>query len=149
MDFRRLLRWFFDSFTPKKANAPALTAVREDEPLVRYLIDSKHFHGPKSVVKPDAFLPHGTPATTSCFRTDGLTESENWQLGTSIAEKRDRTLKARADFDAGALRGTPLVLHADNNPPRHANIASWPLEKSDRLQLAIEIAAKSTLRLAP
>lgn len=149
MVFLRRLLSFFGSFTRKTSSSKVPEPVRDDEHIVRYIIDSKHFHKPKNVVKPDAFLPHGNPPETSVFRVDGLGDEAVWQIGSSIAAKRERKLKARADFEARAIAATPLRLHPDDNPPRHANIVGWPIEKSDRLQLALEIAQKSTLHIAP
>ena len=149
MAFLRRLLSFFASFIPTKSSQNSPREVRSDEPIVRYIIDSKHFHKPTHVVKPDAFLPNGDPPTTSVFRVDGLSSDDVWGIGHRIANKRSRTLKARADFDTRALMGTPLKLDADDDPPRHANIIGWPLEKSDRLQLALEIAEKSSLLVVP
>ena len=148
MAFLRRLLSFFGSFTPTRPKESIPETVRDEEPIVRYIIDSKHFQRSKNSVKPDAFLPHGDPPETSVFRIDRLDETEIWEIGNSIAKKRERTLKARADFEARSIAGTPLRFHADDDPPRHANIVGWPIEKAHRLQLSLEIAQKATLRIA-
>jgi len=147
--FLRRLLSFSANFTPAKSERLAPEQVQENELLARYIFSDRHYSKSTSAVKPDAFLPHGSPLQTSVFRVDGLAVEGVWQIGEAIAEQRGRGLKARADFEARALAGTPLKLEADDTPPRHANILGWPSEKADQLQLAIEIAAKAALHLAP
>ena len=149
MAFLRRLLSLFGNFIPTTSESSIPEIVRDDESIVRYIFDSKHFHKPKNAVKPDAFLPHGNPLETSVFRVDGLIDEDIWHIGSSIAQKRERSLKARANFEARAISGTPLRFDPNDDPPRHANIVGWPQEKSDQLQLALEIAEKATLQLAP
>jgi hypothetical protein len=70
-------------------------------------------------------------------------------IGLGVAAKRGRILKGRADFIARTINGTELRIDPDDDPPRHANIVNWPAEKSDRLLLAIGIAAEARLQLLP
>ena len=146
MDFLHGLRSFFGSFTRTTPESNTDAVVDPEEPLARFVFDKKHIDK-KMMVKPDAFLPHGSPAETSVFRTHDLNEDEIWAIGATVAEKRQPSLKARADILVRALLGTPLRLVPDDNPPRHANIVGWPDEKSDQLLLAINLAADAKLRL--
>lgn len=149
MGFLRRLLSSFGSTSRVTPDVPVRVAVAEDEILSRFVIDRKHIDKSKKVVKPEAFLPRGDPPMTSVFRIRGLVETEVWGIGVAVAVRRGRELKARADFEALILKGTPLGIDADDSPPRHANIVRWPAEKSAQLQLAIEIAAEAELRVAP
>jgi len=52
-----------------------------------------------------------------------------------------------ANIIASAVCEMDLDVDPDNNPPRHADIVGWPQEKSERMLIAQELAAKATLRL--
>jgi hypothetical protein len=145
MGFLTRLRSFFGSSTQSSDEAPARAVVEDDELLVRFIFDRKHIDKSHSTVKPEAFLPHGSPLATSVFRTAGINDAQIWEIANDIAAKRSRSYKGRADFLAQTLHGTPLKLDADDDPPRHANIVGWPTEKADQLLLALGLASDATL----
>ena len=88
----------------------------------------------------------------SVFRIDNLTESQIWKIGQKRVANRMRTrrnLYGRADVKALNVFETGLEIHHDNIPPRHADIVNWPDEKSERKEIALELAANASLKLRP
>ena len=125
---------------------PALT---DEDPLARFILSEYHFAATKNRVKPAAFLPL-PDGTTSVFAIRSLLEGDVWELGqVFVATPGRRTLRARADTAVRDVKAASLQVVLDNTPPRHANIAGWPAEKSARKLCAEELAASATLNLAP
>jgi hypothetical protein len=84
----------------------------------------------------------------SVFRVDRLGEPQIWKIGTEIAEKRERTLYARGDTGARAVRRAGLDVVPAEPPLRHANIVGWPENDKPRQKLiALQLAAVAKLVL--
>lgn len=119
--------------------------VSPEEVLARYIFNRDSFSLANDRVKYSAFLP-SSDLKTSVFRVSGLTPDEIWQIGDrKVAPMRGKPLLARADISAKVVLSNGLDIAPDNNPPRHANIYKWPLEKSEQKLIAIELADKAEL----
>ncbi len=123
--------------------------VSSRETLTRYLLSKKLFSRVNNRVKRQAFMP---PADLklSVFRTDKLSELQIWKIGEKrVARKAKppKNIHGRADIKAKKVVKTGLRIAPDNVPPRHANIVDWPDEKSERLEIALELAANASLEL--
>ncbi len=78
----------------------------------------------------------------------GLNEQNIWVLGDKhVAIPQGRPVLARAEPNVSEIYAAGLVLDADNEPFRHANIAGWPDGKSEWKLLAQELAANARLRI--
>ena len=125
--------------------------LQDSEPLARYIYFSNHLYAPndKGDIKPklNAFMPSKN-GETSIFRTIGLSSVQLMDLGLLYGRK-DRELKGAAIFSSDVIEiinkenRTNVKIHPDNNPERHANIISWPEEKSEQKAIAREIAKLS------
>lgn len=130
-----------------KDSLPRIVSTRET--LTRYLLSKKLFSRDNNRVKRQAFMP---PAELklSVFRTDKLSEFQIWRIGEKrVARKTKppRNLHGRADIKALKVVETGLRIIPDNVPPRHANIIDWPDEKSEIIEIALELAANASLEL--
>ena len=115
----------------------------ETEQLARYLFSKNHYRTSDFTVRHSAFIP--TPdKRLSVFQTTNLAENEIWQIGEGL---RDLPLLGRAEILAKSVYDADLLIDADNNPPRHANIVGWTEEQSAIKLKAIELAQKATLHL--
>jgi hypothetical protein len=122
--------------------------VSPDEPLARYLFSRNHYSPEKKRVRHQAFMPKDDNLEVSVFRIIGLTDIRIWKIGETIVhESGHPSLKGRADILTLVVQGRNLAVTPDKNPPRHANIVGWPEDKSKRLQVAIELAERATLKL--
>ncbi len=85
----------------------------------------------------------------SVYRIDQLSEFNIWRIGGKVARKTQppRNLHGRADIKALQILKTGLRIFPDNVPPRHANIINWPDEKSEIIEIALELAANASLVL--
>jgi len=86
----------------------------------------------------------------SVYRTDKLSELDIWRIGEKRVAgkaKPPRNLHGRADIKALQVVETGLQIIPDNVPPRHANIIDWPDEKSEIIEIALELAANASLAL--
>jgi hypothetical protein len=121
--------------------------VADDEELARLLRSSGHFSS--TIVKASAFIP-AKDGKTSVIRHGAEPREELWDLarlflGPGIKFHGAAICKARA------IREQHLDVVADEPPPRHANIVSWPLnadielQKAQQKELALAIAAVSEL----
>jgi len=81
------------------------------------------------------------------FRTQDLSESDVWAIGQTISAQRNQTLHARGDLLTRDVTALDLAVEPAEPPPRHANIVSWPPDKSRIKLLAMKLAAKAALRL--
>jgi hypothetical protein len=127
---------------------PDLIAGEED--LARFLTQSNQFNA--SMAKPAAFLPTPKDRETSVSR-HGRNPLENlWALGRDAAGSRN--LYGAAIFKASTVRNAQLEVMADEPPPRHAAIRSWPwidsdpdLQKAEQKKQAMLIASEAELLL--
>ena len=124
-----------------------LNRVNPKEILARYLFSHNHYSRQKNIVRPAAFLPPPDSDILSVFRTSGISKSEIWEIGDDVGRASQRILHGRADIVALQVQKQGLFIDPDNNPPRHANITGWSLEKPKRLSIAQELAAVAELEL--
>lgn len=121
--------------------------IKIDEVLSRYILDRTHIRYSNRTVKYSAFLP-APDGTTSVFRISSLTGEQVWAVGDrEVALKRQKPLVGRADISAAYVLKAGLSLDADNNPPRHANINGWPVERSGQNLIALKLAEDAQLYL--
>jgi hypothetical protein len=126
-----------------------IPTLADDDPLARFILSRHHFAATKNRVKPEAFLPPPDGIATSVFTIRSLPEAAVWELAQACVAMPGRTVHARADVRVRDVTDVSLEVVLDNTPPRHANIAGWPAEKSARKLRAEELAARATLKLAP
>lgn len=134
--------------------------VPPGEKLTRFIRYGSHFSIVANRVKPDAFLPHKKKVDISVFRISGLTDSEKlsknevWEIGREYVQTEEKPIKARADLSAAAVYDNNLEVIPDEPPKRHANITSFPVEKTPtdrkaRRALAAKLAHASKLIMPP
>jgi hypothetical protein len=126
-----------------------LGAVSPSESLARYLTQRNHYHSPTSSVKPKAFDPPPN-LRLSVFRIDGLTIDEVWNCGQKNVINtlpQPRNLHGYANIKASSVEDVSLNIDPDNTPPRHACIVGWPEDKSERMLITQELAARAKLTL--
>lgn len=140
----RLWRRYIGTSQPTGSAEPAHAAF--EELLARFLTSRSHFAATKGVVKLGAFLP-APDGTLSVFAIQGLTEPDIWELGVRVVgAPTGRTIRARADFESNRVH-PPLRVVPDDIPPRHRTLADWPVEPSERQELALELANAARLML--
>lgn len=116
-----------------------LLPVTDDELLARFVLFSSWIRNDKTI-RPDAFIPHPYP-DLSVTRHLGLLESELWQIGQTVADKRPARLYGRADVQAITVKAQSLRIEPTPEPKNHANITGWPVDKPGQKIIAMEIAA--------
>jgi len=116
-----------------------LPLVNDHEWLARFILFSNWIRGDQTI-RPDAFIPHPYP-DLSVTRHVGLLESELWQIGQTVANKRPAKLYGRADVQALTVKAQSLRIEPTPEPRNHANITGWPADKPGQKIIAIEIAA--------
>jgi len=123
-----------------------LRELKESEQLARYLFDRSQYKPSENRAKYSAFLP-ARDGNTSVFRIYDLSESEVWQIGDRVAEKRDKNLLGRTSVIVVNVLKAGLKVNPDNIPPRHANIGNWPSERHEQKLIALELAENAELHL--
>lgn len=113
--------------------------VTDGESLARFVLVSKWIRNDQTV-RQDAFIPYPYP-DLSVTRHVELSESELWQLGQSVADKRALPLYGRADIQALVVKSQSLRIEPTPEPKNHANITGWPSDKPGQKIIAQEIAA--------
>jgi len=121
---------------------PALPPVSEDEWMARFILFRYWIRKGDLSVRPDAFIPHPYPGL-SVTRHMGLSETELWQIGQEIADKRPAALYGRADLQAISVIKKSLRIVATPEPRNHADITGWPADKPSQKIIAQEIAAEA------
>lgn len=86
----------------------------------------------------------------SVFRTDGVSLSDVWALGSSLEQTSGKSIKGRAEFRAQL----PIDLNLRTAPettehPRHANVLGWPADDPKRKDIAIQFEKRATLVRRP
>ena len=82
--------------------------------------------------------------------TTGLEDTEVWALAEMHVEPTRGRALVCGDWSPDVIEDlNGLRLHRDNDPPRHAAIVGWPLEKHAMKDLAIQLAAKAVVRVRP
>lgn len=126
--------------------------VLEDS-LTRFLCSDSDFSVSKKLVKERAFRPRDSEDETSVFLITSKNEQEIWNIGAvEVLPLRKKSapeakIHARADFNAAAPISLGLTLENAEPPVDHVVIKSWPAERHARMQLALELAARSFLQL--
>jgi len=126
---------------------PELTgSIRDEEPIARFLCNRSLFSRTARRLKQAAFLPRD--GATSVFRIDGLSNRKVWDLGRErVSGPSNRTLHGHATLQVVQVRLCRLSLHADNEPPRHAEIRGWPSERAAQRFQAQQLADAAVLQL--
>jgi hypothetical protein len=121
----------------------------EEESVTRFIVHSNQF-SKIGEVNYRAFEPPKSDLKTSVFRIINLTEVLIWFLGffNVISPKRMR-LYARADISYENIIANRLLLSMDEPPHRHAIIYNWPEQKSERMEIAMVLAAIATFKKCP
>lgn len=119
--------------------------INPEENLARYILQKSHIRSSNKTVRYNAFLPAPRTGNTSVYRTTEFSNDEIWEIGYKVARGRQKTLHGRADILANDVIETGLDIDNDNNPKGHTNITSWPKEKSERMELAQELASNAQL----
>lgn len=142
--YRRCYQMLWRSSLPESSSE-----LQPDEPICRYLLSSSHYATSKGRVKSRAFHPAPADHKTSVFRISDLTDRDIWKIGDRevVAKRQGKTLHARADLTVRKVREVRLSVDASEPPPRHANITSWPQEKSAYMSRAQELAVHARLQL--
>lgn len=121
-----------------------LNSILPEELLARYIFDKNHYRQ-NGTVHYNAFMPNRNNET-SVFRIEGLDQKNIWDIGQDVAKLRLKALLGRADIFAKDTSDKNLKIKSAEPPPRHANII-WFIGKSERKEIAMELAALSKLHL--
>ena len=116
--------------------------------LARFIFQKSQFSKTPAKPKQGAFLPHPSTLKISALWRDGLPEQDIWKIGDLLGAARSKQPLARADFDTNAVSAAKLEIEADPKPhPRHVNLCGWPSEKDKQKAIALDLCARSTLRV--
>ena len=126
-----------------------LTKIKDNEKLARFLVFKRWVRSDKTV-KPEAFIPHPYP-NLSVTRHIGLSDSNIWEIGNDVANRRSLPLLGRADFQVTIIKKQKLSITPDPSTenPNHANIIGWPEEKPAQKIKALEIAKDTNFIPSP
>ena len=114
--------------------------------LTRFVFHRDHYS--KGCPKPGAFLPPRDKYAISMLFTDGLEDEETWRIGDEVGKDRGKSALARATLSKSSV--TAIGLSVELSPgvhPNHADVGGWPKEKHEQKLIALDLCAKSTLRL--
>jgi hypothetical protein len=129
-------------------NAPAEPPpVEGTETLARFVFWENHIRKDKTV-KSNAFLPP-TNLRLSVFRHDDLSEEQLWEIGTGLPVNPPRRLHGRADFKAIEAYNQNLNVQPTAEPPFHANVIGWPIDKGEQKMIATVLARAATFKAVP
>ena len=117
------------------------------EPFARFIY-KKEWIMENNTVAAVAFTPHHIDRKTSLCHIVGLTEAEIAREGVRrMAFRRNPPpLLGRADLIADTVYAQGLDIEL-NGVPLHANISGWPIEEDAILEIALQLALGSTLRI--
>ena len=118
----------------------SLPQVTDDESLARFVLFQRWIRSSDNTVKPDAFVPYPY-SDLSVSRHLGLSESDIWQIGRTVASSRPATLYGRADIQALHVKRQSLRIVPTPEPRNHANVTGWPKDKPAQKIIAQELAA--------
>jgi hypothetical protein len=117
------------------------STVYPDEQLTRYLFSrGNEFTVANGTprLKAAGLIPYKY-VELSVYRVTGLDVRLIWRIGdVFVGSERRRPVLARAIFSASAVTD-PLRVVANEPPPRHADILTWPTEKSLQLSIAQQL----------
>lgn len=119
-----------------------LSSISTEENTSRFIFSSSHFNSLGA--KYAAFMPRN--GETSVFCISSISNDEIWDIGINhVGKNMKPSLKARADIICGRVQEIGLdVISETSSHPLHANITNWPLERDEKLALAIDLAKAST-----
>ena len=123
-------------------------AAKEYSDFTRFIFEKRHFSVNPQKARPGAFLPD-SDLKTSAVGKNGFTEEQLWNFGVLIGQERNKSPKARADFDAQVVAEAKLTIENDPQPsiPSHINLGGWPTEKDEQKNIAVFLCAKAKLLL--
>jgi hypothetical protein len=125
-------------------------SVPPNEKLARFIFSKKHFSVEKREVKFKAFTPPSNSDDISVYRISGLSDSGVWEIGREYVQRKDRTIKARANLSAEAVYANNLEVVPDTLPHElHANIRPFPADRRARDRIAKQLALASQLVIMP
>ena len=119
-----------------------VSSVSTEEITGRFIFSSSHFNSLGA--KYAAFMPRN--GETSVFCISSISNDEIWDIGVNhVGKNMEPSLKARADIICGRVQEIGLdVISETSTHPLHANIINWPIERDEKLELAIDLAKAST-----
>ena len=117
-------------------------SVSIEENTGRFIFSSSHFNSLGA--KHAAFMPRN--GETSVFCISSISNDEIWDIGVNhVGKNMEPSLKAHADIICGRVQEIGLdVISETSSHPLHANITHWPMERDEKLALAIDLAKAST-----
>ena len=146
MRFLRRFSRTFVAFLPRLRSSQA-ASVSPGELLARFIFFQGYFNANTGHIRHNAFMPTAD-GDLSVFRTAKLAPTQIWGLADQyIVPALGKPVLARADFTARDAFDRGLDVDADDNPALHANVVSWPTEKSKRKSIAQELAAEAKLEI--
>ena len=116
--------------------------VADEEPLARFLTSSSLFNA--AMVKPAAYLPSPKDGNTSVFRR-GAEPRDSLRKIAEAHVLGQRTLHGVAICAARHVREAQLSVIAQEPPPRHANVAGWPVTANEPEQTKARQKEKALL----
>jgi hypothetical protein len=121
--------------------------VDSNELMCRFVFRKSHIDNRLGRVTSAVFMPP-KDLKLSVFRVKDLNEQEIWDIGKKVGQVSQRNLIGKADLIVAEFLERDLEIHADNKPPRHANIVNWPIEEGKRLSIAQELADIARLTIS-
>jgi len=122
--------------------------VAASERLSRFIFQKTYYRSSDLSVRHNAFMPNRN-GETSVYRTSELEDDTIYNIGKNfVADIINKPLLGRADIIAtNVFQKNLQVLSIPQPHPRHANITSWPEDKSERKLIAVELASEAHLNL--
>jgi hypothetical protein len=104
--------------------------ISDNEPLTKFLEDSKDYEVSTGKVKVSAFYPSNKYGAVSVIRILDLMEVEIWDIADQFVaptrKPKNGNYRARADLATSNVRETGLTVKSETTDhPRHADITGW------------------------
>jgi hypothetical protein len=118
--------------------------VGDDELVVSFVLESGKFKAGGGLDHRQ-LMPSNKYGNTFIFRIESLSEVETAEAGHElVALPRNKLgILGWAELIVRAVRAMqPLIVNADEPPPRHALIEGWPQAREQQRTLAILLASK-------
>lgn len=114
--------------------------------LSRYLLEKKKFRPSTNTVRYNAFMP-ARDNKYSVFNIKNLEEKEIWSIGMDyVAKIQQKPLLARAEIFVKNVKELSLDVESEpSTHERHANICSYPQERSEIQMIATELSNRARL----
>lgn len=122
--------------------------IKDSDTLARYAIDKAYFRQSGRVMH-NAFMPWRVDKKCSVFNIEGISNTTIWQLGNKyVAKPNDKQLLARIEILVEQVKELSLEVVSDESiHRRHANICSYPTEKSEIKLKAMQLSSIANLVL--